>query len=103
MFPLAALGNSGLTAQADKILARRMQLVILFLLWDRFFRRLVGVGAVTVLGPKYAVYPEIAFWLVREYCWWWLVVRFTAMVIAFISARLPYLFPAGRMRPSPGV
>jgi hypothetical protein len=94
LFPLAALGDSGLTTLPDKHLARPLQLVILFLLCDRFLRQLVGTLSVAALGAKQAVYPEIAFWLVREYCWWWLVAQFSAIIISFIKLRLPLLMPA---------
>jgi hypothetical protein len=52
---------------------------------------------VELLGAKHAVWPEIAFWLVREYCWWWLVVRLSAIVIAFIKLRLPSVLPNSRV------
>lgn len=97
LLPFAALG-SGAPDGPDKAMARRLRLVILFLLWERPIRKLVQTLAVAILGVKHAVYPEIAFWLVKEYCWWWLVVRFSAIIIGFISARLPALLFAGPIR-----
>jgi hypothetical protein len=89
LLPLAALGGA-----PDHAIARPLQGVILFLLWDRFLRHLTQTLAVALLGAKYAVYPEIALWLARDYLWWWLVVRFTAILFAFAHLRLPALLPA---------
>lgn len=96
LLPLAGLGGT-VPAVQDKAAVHRLQVVILFLLWDRFLRRSVEVLAVELLGAKHAVWPEIAFWLVREYCWWWLVVRLSAIVIAFIKLRLPSVLPNSRV------
>lgn len=68
---------------ANGVQPRSIAVLVVALLWERLARALGAWTGVAVLG-KHAVYLEIAIWLVREYFWWWLIVRLTAIVICFL-------------------
>jgi hypothetical protein len=34
------------------------------------------------------VYPQIAYWLLREGLWWWIVIQLLALIICFLRESL---------------
>jgi hypothetical protein len=66
---------------------------IMVLLWEGFFRNFAASLGMLLLGPERAVYPEIAFWLVRECLWWWVAVQLAAFIVCFLRTALAGLRP----------
>jgi len=58
---------------------------VMLLLWEAAFRH-----AFAMFGPR-GIYLQIAFWLLREYVWWFVVVRLTAIIMAYAWAALRQL------------
>jgi hypothetical protein len=76
-------------------LARRFNgfgLAVLFLMWEPLPRYLAAQLA-AMFGSG-GVGLKMIFWLFREYMWWRVCIFFTALVFAFLAARLPALLPA---------
>jgi hypothetical protein len=67
---------------------RRVLAGILLLLWEPLFREQATVLAGTLLGPRLDVYPQIAYWLLREGLWWWIVIQLLALIICFLRESL---------------
>ena len=71
-------------------LARFTSVTILFLMWDGFFRHLIG-----------SEYAPVPYWIVRELAWWGIVAVLFAILIDF-AAKCPIFDPierASRMAP----
>lgn len=64
---------------------------ILLLLWEGAFRHVFAVAGPALLGAR-GVYPGIAFWMFREYVWWFTVVRLTAIVFAYLTMAMRIMF-----------
>jgi hypothetical protein len=64
---------------------------VVLLLWEGAFRH-----AFAALGP-HAIYLQIGFWLLREYGWWFVVVRLTGIALATAWALLQQLLPGTEM------
>ena len=54
---------------------------ILVLLWESGFRALLHSPALLALHDT----TQLAFWLLREGLWWWLVIELGAVVLAFVT------------------
>jgi hypothetical protein len=78
-------GLWGLGERAGPALRGRMFLlcgVVIFLMWEAAFGNLVQALAAG------SVYPSIAFWLLRELCWWWVMIQFCAICLCFLRESL---------------
>jgi hypothetical protein len=64
-----------------------LRAAILLLLWEGACRYALAVCGPPLLG-KFGVYPGIVFWMLREYAWWFTIVRLTAIAIAWLRASL---------------
>jgi hypothetical protein len=71
---------------------------VLYLLWEEFFRHLVAVLGIAALGPERAVYPEMLYWVLREFIWWWVIIQLGACIVCFVRQHVTRLlaeaFPA---------
>jgi hypothetical protein len=64
---------------------------VLFLLWEEFFRHLAAVLGTAAFGPERAVYPEMLYWVLREFIWWWVIIQLGAFIICFARQNLARL------------
>ncbi len=75
-------------------LGRLLPWVVVVLLWEAVPRALLSG-----LAQPYLPHPALlCFWLLREGLWWWLVVEFSAIALAFAGAecrRLKLTLPGG--------
>jgi hypothetical protein len=67
----------------------------LLLLWEAAIRHACSVLGPALLGG-FGAYPEIVFWMLREYAWWFVIVRLTAIVTAYLRAAVPALLQPAR-------
>lgn len=70
---------------------------IMLLLWEGAFRHAFDVYGPALFGPR-GIYLGIFFWMLREYVWWFVVVRLAAIVIAWLRAALGQLVQPYRSR-----
>lgn len=68
----------------------RMVAVVLFVMWEEFFRRILHSIAAGTASQGVASRAEMLFWVGRELVWWWLVTGLAAIVWCHLR-RLPLL------------
>jgi hypothetical protein len=61
--------------------------VVLALLWEAVPRALIGGLAQAYLPGA----EMLGFWLLRQALWWWLMVEFAALTLAFVKRELTRL------------
>jgi hypothetical protein len=72
--------------------SRWLLAAVLLLMWEGTFRH-----AFAMLGPR-GIYLQVGFWLLREYIWWFIVVRLTAIALIYVRTSLQTLLADNRMR-----
>jgi hypothetical protein len=66
---------------------RALPWVVLALLWEAVPRALIGGLAQAYLPGA----EMLGFWLLRQALWWWLMVEFAALTLAFVKRELTRL------------
>jgi hypothetical protein len=89
IFLLLTLPGMQILARSDSA-ARLLLAALLLLLWEGAIRHAIAVLGPALLGPR-GVYMEVAFWMLREYAWWFVVVRLAAIAMVYLWAALQSL------------
>jgi hypothetical protein len=61
---------------------------VMFLMWEEALRRAFGIFTTWLLGAQTSIDLQIAFWLVREIIWWWVIIELGAILAGFGLAAL---------------
>jgi len=102
-FILTIPGLSALAASAAgrmRCLLRVLIGAILLLMWESLFRLQIAALATALLPPTAALYPQIAFWFLREVLWWFVIIQLLAIIFAFVWSNIKRL--AETREPKPG-
>jgi hypothetical protein len=73
-------------------------LIIVFLMWESFFRLSVERISGSLLPPDIAILPQIAFWILRETCWWWIIIQLLAFVFIFLELNIQRLYQEAKSK-----
>ncbi len=93
-FILTIPGLSAMAASAAgrmRFLLRFLICAIVFLMWESLFRLQIAALSTAVLSPTEALYPQIAFWLLREVLWWFVIIQLLAILFAFVWSNIKRL------------
>jgi hypothetical protein len=62
--------------------------VVLFVMWEEFFRRALHSVAAPAATNGLSSRAEVFFWIGRELVWWWLIAGLAAVVLSYLR-RVP--------------
>lgn len=79
---------------AASVLPKLLIGAILLLMCESLFRLQIAALATAFLPSAQSVYPQIAFWLLRELLWWFVIIQLLAILFAFVWSNLKRLAAA---------